>query len=371
MRRVLVVLGVLLIVLAVTLRLTLGGGARLEDPSGPPELPASALELVADLDYPPGNIAVSAKGRVFFTYHPDGDPPHHLMELVDGRPEPYRPKIMPPLETPLAVRIDRFHRLWVLDHARFGRGQPRLVGFDTTNDALIHQFKFPKDVAPFGSMLNDFQFDVRAENFYIADASPIRGTPALVAYSTLPRRAVRFFEGHHSVQPQDYVLNVGGRDMSLFGLVTLRIGVDSIAVDQKHEWLYFGPVNGTRLYRVLASELHFESGMTSEDLVGTIQDHGPKPNSDGLATDADGNIYITAPEHSAIMVLGPDKKLRTLVKDERLRWPDGLSFGPDGWLYVTCSALQHVLFRTAGHQRAHAPYQIYRFRPGPTGIPGR
>jgi len=58
------------------------------------------------------------------------------------------------------------------------------------------------------------------------------------------------------------------------------------------------------------------------------------------------------------------------LKDPRLRWPDGFSFGPDGWLYVTCSSLQHVMFRTTAHMRANAPYQVFRFKPGPTGVPG-
>jgi hypothetical protein len=35
---------------------------------------------------------------------------------------------------------------------------------------------------------------------------------------------------------------------------------------------------------------------------------------------------------------------------------------------VTCSALQHVLFPSAAHIREHAPYQIYRFKPGPAGF---
>jgi hypothetical protein len=69
-------------------------------------------------------------------------------------------------------------------------------------------------------------------------------------------------------------------------------------------------------------------------------------------------------------VLQADGRLRTLLKDPVLRWPDGFSFGPDGWLYVTCSALHHVIFRSADHVRSQAPYQIFRFRPGPTGIPG-
>ena len=38
---------------------------------------------VVDLDYPPGNIAVSAGGRVFFTLHPDGSPPAQVQPGAD------------------------------------------------------------------------------------------------------------------------------------------------------------------------------------------------------------------------------------------------------------------------------------------------
>jgi len=37
---------------------------------------------------------------------------------------------------------------------------------------------------------------------------------------------------------------------------------------------------------------------------------------------------------------------------------------------VTCSALHQVILKSADEIRAHAPYQIYRFKPGTTGIPG-
>src|SRR5256712_13790407 len=65
------------------------GGSGLETRTPAPTLPASALEVVADLDYPPGNIAVSGTGRVFFTLHPNGDPPIKLVELIGGKPVPY------------------------------------------------------------------------------------------------------------------------------------------------------------------------------------------------------------------------------------------------------------------------------------------
>jgi hypothetical protein len=172
------------------------------------------------------------------------------MELKDGKAVPFAPRIMPPLETPLALRIRR-DWLWALDHGNFGRGTPRIVAWDISQgDALVHQFKFPREVAGFGSMLNDFQVGPLNENVYITEASPIFQTPALISYGVRARMATRFLEKHKSVMPENYKLNVGGRDMTLlFGLVTLRIGADSIAFDGTD--LFWGPVNGGTLYHAL------------------------------------------------------------------------------------------------------------------------
>ncbi|MFM7143766.1 MAG: hypothetical protein ACKO2K_17815, partial [Alphaproteobacteria bacterium] len=51
-----------------------GGGVPFPDRYGEPILPASALEKVADLPAPPGNVAVSRNGRIFLTFHPEGHP---------------------------------------------------------------------------------------------------------------------------------------------------------------------------------------------------------------------------------------------------------------------------------------------------------
>jgi sugar lactone lactonase YvrE len=129
-------------------------------------------------------------------------------------------------------------------------------------------------------------------------------------------------------------------------------------------------VNGDRLYRAPTRAL-VDPSHTPGALGALVEDWTEKTISDGLTTDDAGRIYMTDPEHSAIHVIRPDGSLETLVRDARLRWPDGLSFGPDGWLYVTCSALHQVLFRPETAVAEHAPYQIFRIRPGGTATPGQ
>ena len=375
-RGVAVVAAVLLVV-AIGIRARFGGGKRLEDRTSAPRLQPAQLEPIANLDHPPGNIAVSADGRVFFTFHPDGDPPVKLAELVNGRPVPYpneeyqKPvEGKPHFQTPLAIRIDAKNRLWVLDYAGYAMGQPRLVAFDLATGQPDHLHEFPSDVTPFLSMLNDFQVSPDGKKVYIAEASPIRQRPALIVYDVETRKSRRVLDGHPSVQAQDYLLQAPGRDMVAYGLYALKIGVDSIGLDAKGEWLYFGPLSGDRMYRIRTADLDDET-ITPQDLAARVEDYGPKTISDGITTDVAGNVYLSDPEHSAVVRLTPERKLETLVKDGRLRWPDGFSFGPDGWLYVTASDLQDVLFVSRSHMRASAPFQIFRFKPGTQGVPGR
>jgi sugar lactone lactonase YvrE len=370
-KRLLAVVVGFVVVLLLAVRILFGGGARLDDRTGAPAIPSSAIEVVANLDHPPGNVAVSPDGRVFFTFHPDGDPPVKVAELVDGKAVPYPVADQSGLfDTVLSVRIDRQGRLWTLDHGRYGRGQPRLLAFDLATGKEVHRFDFPSDVAGFLSMLNDFQIDAAGEKIYIAEASPIVHSPAVIVYDTTTKTSRRVLHEHPSVRTEDYRIQAPGRDMVVLGVFTLRIGIDSIALDRKGEWLYYGPVTGGTMYRVRTRDLN-DTSLSPAALGERVERFAPKTISDGLSSDDQGNIYVTDPEHSAVSALGQDRKLRTLVKDARLRWPDGMSFGPDGWLYLSCSALQDVLFVPSSTMRAHAPYQIFRFKPGGTAPAGQ
>jgi sugar lactone lactonase YvrE len=359
------------------LRYTLGDGERLEDRTTDPQLGESALQKVADLPLPPGNIAVSKTGRVFFTFHPEGSPPIRLAELVGGKPVAYPNEEFQKsdpgrlyFQTPLAVRIDRQDRLWVLDYGSYGiTGQPRILAFDLQTNELADHYDFRSKIAGMLSMLNDFQVDPAGRKIYIAETSLFRRRPAIIVYDVDKHSARRVLEGDRSVMPKNYLMNAAGRDMTIFGIVSLKIGVDSIALDRKGEWLYYAPVSDDRMYRIATRDLNDES-LSREALAAKVEIWGRKTLSDGITTDVDGNVYISDMEHSAVLQLRPDHRLVTLLKDDRLRWPDGFGFGPDGWLYVTCSALHQVILQSTSHIRGHAPYQIFRFKPGPAGVPG-
>ncbi len=207
---------------------------------------------------------------------------------------------------------------------------------------------------------------------YIAEASILGKTPALIVYDVAKQNARRLLEGHVSVMPEESVPVVQGVVMKPFGIFSIRPGVDSIGLSRDGVWLYFAAVNASHMYRVRSADLRDET-LSADALAAKVETFADKTMSDGITTDDAGNVVLSDPEHSAVVLLKPDRTLQTLLKTDRLRWPDGFSFGPDGWLYVTCSSLHHVIGKAPSSVVANAPYQVFRFRPGSpviAGIPG-
>ena len=71
------------------LKFNYGGGERYQDLSTDPAIAESGLEKLVALDFPPGNVAVSADNRIFFAYHPFAKAERFsdatLFELVNGK----------------------------------------------------------------------------------------------------------------------------------------------------------------------------------------------------------------------------------------------------------------------------------------------
>jgi len=370
--KTLLLLVILVLASGVALWLRHGGGAPYPDLTTPALIGDDELEAVLDYPEPIGNVAVSRDGRVFFTVHPEARPEgNKLLEFADGAsvPFPNGASQQELFDTVLGVAIDRFDRLWTIDHGNHGLRTPRLLAFDLATGNLIHDEQFDETIAPKGSFLQDLQISPDGRTVIIADASFWRKTPAIIVYDVLTGTARRVLERNRSVSAENYIIFNDGSPMTfLGGLVALRGGVDGIALDK--DWLYFAALNGASLYRVSLEDLR-NASIPDSQLAARVERVSEKPLSDGLSIDTEGNVFVTDVEHNAVFVVGPDRAPRTLARSARLRWPDALSFGPDGWLYVADSALRDVVLQSRDHIADAGPYSIYRFQPGTIGIPGQ
>jgi sugar lactone lactonase YvrE len=372
MKTVLFFLSFLVIVAATFLWVRHGGGDPYPDLTTTPEISANALEEVLAYSEPIGNIAVSQQGRIFFSVHPESRPQgNKLLEYVNGASIPF-PSLQQQsklFQTPLGIAIDRFERLWVIDHGNHGLDAARIVGIDLVSGEVIRDQKFDEMIAPSGSLLQDLQVSADGRTIVIADASFWRKSPALIVYDVETGDARRVLEGDPSVSAEEYVIRNGAKTIKfLGGMIALRDGVDGIAMDT--DWLYWGAMTGSGLYRIRLKDLR-NSELGETQLASHLERFSDKPLSGGLSVDTASNIYITDVEHSAIFRVDSERNLSTLIRSRKIRWPDALSFGPDGYLYVADSALPELILKSNEHIEANAPYRVFRFQPGFEGIPGQ
>ncbi|MFQ6005782.1 MAG: SMP-30/gluconolactonase/LRE family protein [Woeseia sp.] len=369
------ILFVLIIGIALAVvRVRYGGGKPYRDLSTGPLIDESALEEVFAYPEPIGNVAVSPEDRIFFTVHPESRPKgNKLLELIAGAAEPYPDGASQKnlFNTVLGLVVDRRNILWTIDHGNHGFDDARLIGFDLNSGEIAHDHRFRNHIAPAGSFLQDLQVSPDGRTVIIADASIWRKTPALIVYDVQRHSARRVLESHDSVSPENYLIRNQLRDMAfLGGLVSLKGGVDGIAFDAEGEWLYFAAINQRGLYRIRIRDLT-NVDLPPEQLDNRVERYSDKPLSDGLSTDLEGNVYITDVEHSSVFRVAPDRSPQTLIRSDRIRWADALSFGPDGWLYLADSALPEQILQTRAYIESKGPYHIFRFQPGFEGIPGQ
>jgi len=304
--------------------------------------------------------------------HPESRPlGNKLLEYVNGASVPF-PSLAGQaslFDTPLGIAIDQLDRLWVIDNGNHGMGAAHIVAIDLGSGDVLRNQNLDASIAPAGSFLQDLQVSADGRTVIIADASFWAKKPALIVYDVESGDARRVLEGHPSVAAENYLIRTRDRDMQVGGgIFALRGGVDGIALGP--EWLYYAALNGSGLYRIQLSDLRDES-LTPARLETLVERYSDKPLSDGLSVDTAGGVYITDVEHSAIFRVDPDEGLSTLIQSREIRWPDALSFGPDGFLYVADSALQEVILKSDEHIKAQGPYRIFRFQPGFEGVAGQ
>jgi sugar lactone lactonase YvrE len=338
-------------------------------------------ELFASLPQSVGNITFTPDNRVIYSHHPFFAPDIRVAELNPDR-KSFRPFPNAAWNTPqtgtdhyldsvLGLRGDESGIVWMLDMGQRTPLTPKIVGWDTKADKLHRIYYLPAPASLPESQHNDFVVDIKSRKFYIADEGigpGGDGTKGALVVVDMDTGAVRrLLQGHVSTLPEDRPITVDGKALTVPGkdgkAVVIKVGADGIAADKNFEWLYYGPLNGTSLYRVRIADLN-NAALREAELGARVERHADKPNNGGLSIDTEGNLYLTEVETKAVGVIpASTRQYRRFAWNDQLIWPDGVSYAPDGYMYVSAAQIPLAALFNGGTGLNKAPYHIFRFKP--------
>jgi sugar lactone lactonase YvrE len=323
----------------------------------------ASIEKIADFAHQVTGVTASEDGRLFVNFPRwTEDSPISVAELLaDGSLKPYpdegwnawrnaRKDEMTPNDHWVCVQsvvADCRGSLWVLDPAAPAQsvivpGGPKMVRIDLATNAVAQTIAFDDEVALQGSYLNDVRFSTDGQFAFITD-SGLKG--AIVVVDIKSGSARRLLDGHPSTQPEkDVVVKADGEPLRRPDGRGVEFAADGIAISEDGQYLYWQAIKGVSLYRIPTRVL-IDAGLGDDEVAAEVEPFGRNGVADGLLIARGSELmFVTAPEENAVKVRdlaeGPGGVPRTVVQDQRLRWPDTFTQGPDGAIYVTTSHIQ-------------------------------
>lgn len=317
-------------------------------------------------------VAVSVKsGRIFVNF-PNWSDDHTISvaEIVNGAPKAFPNDEWNKPGDPAShfvcvqsVVVDDQDNLWILDPASpkmqgIVRHGPKLVKVDLRTNQVVQNIPFGEDVAPKKSYLNDVRIDTRGGKAFITDS----GKGAIILVDLKSAKSRRLLDGHASTQPEkDVMLTVDGKQLiDQQTKSSPQIASDGIALVTTEGYLYYHALTGHTLYRVRTADLVDEK-LSEKDLESKVENVGDTPAPDGMLEAPDGSVYLTDIEGGAIVHWDPlSKNIEPVIADEQLLWPDTLSWGAHGELYVTASQIENMPRFNNGVSTRTSPYKLWK-----------
>jgi sugar lactone lactonase YvrE len=336
---------------------------------------ASGAELQEVASFPDKQltgVGVSTRsGRIFvnFPYWSD-DHSISVAEIVNGQPKPFPNdewnKAGPAgshFVCGQSVVVDDQDNLWVLDPAapkmqEVVKGGPKLVKIDLATNQVVQTIPFGENVAPKKSYLNDVRIDTRTNTAFITESAD----GAIIVVDLKSGKARRLLDGHSSTQPErDVKLVVDGKALIDQQKKTPpQVASDGIALDVRNGYLYYHALTGHTLYRIKTSSLT-DQKLGKQELESKVENVGQTPAPDGMLEAPDGSVYLTDLEGSAVVRWDPaSKRVEQVIVDKRLLWPDTLSWGPKGEIYVTASQIENMPRFNNGISTRTEPYKLWK-----------
>lgn len=368
LRNLLLLLVVVLAVGLLALKLLYGRGQPYPSLATPVPAGSGDASVIATLDFPPGNVAVSSDGRTFVNLHPFAQAKRFgvptLYELRGGKLEPFpSAQAQSGFQGIFGMTVDAQNRLWVVEPAGLDHERSKVSAIDLAQGRVVFEYAFERGTAGF---VQDLRVSRDGRTVVLADTGLFKFTqPGLWVLDVDTRKLLRRLASHPSTQPQDWVMRTPfGLHRLGYGLITFAVGLDGLEISADDQWLYYAAMTHDSLYRVPLAMLR-DPGVDDAALSARIEALGKKPMSDGITLDREGRVILTDVENGGLMRRDVDGKLVTIVSDKRIVWADGVVQAPDGALLFTDSAIPAYIDQLARppaleRLQAGGPYRVWR-----------
>jgi sugar lactone lactonase YvrE len=302
---------------------------------------------------------VDSKGNIYVSTARWGGPevPATLSKVVtkDGKKvlQPYPSVEMnkvgdgKALQAVLGFEIDRNDVLWILDQGKVA-GQPsipgaeKLVLWDTRTNKEIKRLEFDDKLSDKKcSFLNDVAVDNDTGFGYIADSGifcdPLAG--GIIVYDSNNNTARRFLDRTVFTQDQaGFAFRIDGKPV--LPTTPMRTGADGIALSGDKKTLYWTNLTGNILYSLPTALLRDPSTTEQQVRMAVRQVTTLMSNTDGMTSDRDNNVIATALMINGLQIReAKTGQVRPFFIHPEMSWPDTLSWGPGGDLYVVSNHL--------------------------------
>ncbi|MEH0157818.1 L-dopachrome tautomerase-related protein [Limibacter armeniacum] len=315
------------------------------------------LQEVASSEKQWTGIAISKSGRMFVNYPRwSENVPVSVAEIIDGEAIAYPDSLWNNYQDNndssfvcvQSVFVDKLDRLWVLDPANpmfrgvVERG-PRLYQFDLNTDSLVRSYRFPSDIIPNDTYLNDIRIDEENNTAYITDS----GTGGIITLNLKTGEANRRLSNHPSTKAETDRLTIG--DITWMN----SVNSDGIALSPDRKYLYYAALSGHTLYRVPTEALLTNTDQELGQQVEKVHEiHAP----DGMLFGKNGNLYMASLETNAIYSFTNNGKYVELINSSDIKWADSFATDGNGNLYFTTSQIHLPV-------KDRTTYKIYKINP--------
>ena len=235
------------------------------------------LERLIKLDYPPGNVAVSENGHVYFNYHPLTHPTRYsnatVFEWADGKITPFpSAEMQKNFQGPFGLTVDKQNHLWIVEPATLDFKHTRIWAFDLTTKQTFHYYEFPEGVA---KQAEDIR--VTGDGKYVIFPNPgiFRFTNSqLLVYSVDDHNVRTVIDDDPSLTAEDWTMQIDEKPYRLaYGLLNFDVGIDGIEISDDQQWVYLASMTNSHLYRVPLADV-LNKNLTPKDVAAKIENIG-------------------------------------------------------------------------------------------------